>query len=108
MSGAPRRMERISSRVALSATKALTASSRCAICALSVNGAASLWARSREPAGVTVQSIASKSEPRRSPARVRVNSRLARVAGSIAMVVPTASRDGGDNGGRFPTCVRSI
>ena len=56
----------------------------------------------------TVQSIASSSDPRRSPASVRVNSRLARVAGSIAMVVPAASRDGGDSGGRFPTWVRSI
>jgi len=62
----------------------------------------------RDPAEVTVQSIASSSEPRRSPANVRVNSRLARVAGSIAMVVPAASRDGGDSGGRFPTCVRSM
>ena len=37
------------------------------------------------PAAVTVRSIASSRLPARSPARVRVSSRLARVAGSIAM-----------------------
>ncbi len=79
-----------------------------AITAASVSGAASRCASSRDPADVTVQSIASSSDPRRSPESVRVNSRLARVAGSIAIVVPAASRVGGDSGGRFPTCVRSI
>ena len=74
----------------------------------SVRGAASRCASSRDPAAVTVQSMASSSDPRRSPASVRVNSRLARVAGSIAMVVPAASRAGGDSGGRLPTWVRSI
>ena len=58
---------RMSSRAALSATKAPTASSRRAIAALSVSGAASRCASSRDPAGVTVQSMASSSEPRRSP-----------------------------------------
>ncbi len=76
--------------------------------ALSVNGAAILCASRRDPAAVTVQSMASRSEPRRSPDSVRVSSRLARVAGSIAMVVPAASRAGGDSGGRLPTCVRSM
>ena len=71
-------------------------------------GDAELGPLLRELPAVTVQSIASSNEPRRSPASVRVSSRLARVAGSIAMVVPAASRDGGDSGGRFPTCVRSI
>ena len=61
----------------------------------------------REPAAVTVRSIASSSEPRRSPASVRINSRLARVAWSIAMLAPALSRNGGDSGGRFPICVRS-
>jgi hypothetical protein len=39
---------------------------------------------------------------------VRVSSRLARVAGSIAMVVPAASWAGGDSGGRLPTWERSL
>ena len=108
MSGAARSVVLTSSRAALSATKAAIASSRRAIPALSVSGAARRCANSREPAAVTVQSIASSSDPRRSPDSVRVSSRLARVAGSIAIVVPAASRDGGDSGGRFPTWVRSI
>ena len=107
MSGAPRRIDLISSRAALSLAKALTASSRRAICVASVSGAASRCASSREPADVTVQSIASSSEPRRSPASVRVSSRLARVAGSIAIVLPVASRAGGASGRRLPTWVRS-
>ena len=52
------------------------------------------WPSSREPAAVTVSSIADSSEPRRSPDSVRVNSRLARVAWSIDIVVPAASREG--------------
>ena len=38
---------------------------------------------------------------------VRISSRLARVAWSIAMVAPALSRIGGDSGGRLPICVRS-
>ncbi|MGY4367117.1 hypothetical protein ACVW1A_003182 [Bradyrhizobium sp. LB1.3] len=97
----------MSSRATESATKLPTASSRRAIAAASVSGAASRCANSRDPAEVTVQSIASSSEPRRSPASVRVSSRLARVAGSIAIVAPEASRAGGDSGGCLPTWVRS-
>ena len=44
---------------------------------------------------VTVRSIASLSEPRRSPVSVRISSRLARVAASIERVVAAASRLGG-------------
>ena len=73
----------------------------------SVSGAASRCASSREPAAVTVRSIAASSEPRRSPDSVRISSRLARVAWSIASVAPCASRSGGDSGGRLPSCVRS-
>ena len=108
MSGAPRKVLRKSSRNPLSATNIATASSRRAICATSVNGAASRCDNSRDPADVTVQSIASSSEPLRSPESVRVSSRLARVAGSIAIVALEASCDGGDNGGRCPSCVRSM
>ena len=43
----------------------------------SVSGAASRCASSREPADVTVRSIEASSEPRRSPASVRVSSRFA-------------------------------
>ena len=78
-----------------------------AIAAGSVSGADSRCASRREPAEVTVRSIASSSEPRRSPASVRISSRLPRVAWSIAMVAPALSRNGGDSGGRLPICVRS-
>ena len=73
----------------------------------SVSGAASRCASSREPADVTVRSIAASSEPRRSPPSVRISSRFARVAWSIDSVAPCASRTGGDSGGRLPSCVRS-
>jgi hypothetical protein len=46
-------------------------------------------------------------EPRRSPDKVRISSRLARVAASIINIVPAASRVGGESGGRAPSCVRS-
>ena len=84
-----------------------TASSRRAIAFGSVSGADSRCAKRREPAEVTVRSIASSSEPRRSPESVRISSRLPRVAWSIAMVAEAASRNGGDSGGRLPICVRS-
>ena len=84
-----------------------TASRRLPIAAGSVSGAASRWLKSRAPATVTVRSIASQSEPRRSPESVRISSRLARVAASMESVVAAASRVGGDSGGRCPSCVRS-
>ena len=102
-SGAALSCSRRSARAALSSTKAATASSRCAISAGSVSGAASRCANSREPAAVTVRSIAARSEPRRSPVSVRMSSRLPRVAWSIASVAPAASRTGGDSGGRLPS-----
>jgi len=43
--------------------------------------------------------MAASSEPRRSPPSVRMSSRLARVAWSMASVAPAASRTGGDSGG---------
>jgi hypothetical protein len=104
---APQRARRSVAHGALSPTNAATASSRRAISAGSVSGAASRCASSRAPAAVTVRSMASSSEPRRSPPSVRVSSRLARVAWSIASVAPAASRAGGDSGGRLPSCVRS-
>ena len=65
---------------AASSTKRATASSRRAIAAGSVSGADSRCASSREPAEVTVRSMASSNEPRRSPDSVRISSRLPRVA----------------------------
>ena len=59
-----------------SVASAATASSRCAISAGSVSGAASRCANKREPAAVTVRSIAARSEPRRSPPSVRMSSRF--------------------------------
>ncbi len=106
-SGAAASRERVSARVAASSAKAATASSRRAIAAGSVSGADSRCASRREPAAVTVRSMLSSSEPRRSPDSVRISSRLARVAWSIAMVAEAASRNGGDSGGRWPSCVRS-
>ncbi len=73
----------------------------------SVSGAASRCASRREPAALTLRSIAATSEPRRSPVSVRMSSRLARVAASIASVAPCCSRIGGDSGGRLPSWVRS-
>ena len=77
------RRSRLSRRARDRRRSAPTASSRRAIAAGSVSGAASRCASSREPAAVTVRSIAASSEPRRSPDSVRISSRLARVAGSI-------------------------
>src|SRR5262249_22608396 len=85
---------------AASLTKNSTASCRAPIAAGSVRGAARRCARSREPAAVTVRSMAASNEPRRSPASVRTSSRLLRVAWSIASVAPCASRTGGASGGR--------
>ncbi len=51
----------------------------------SVSGADNRCASRREPAEVTVRSIESSNEPRRSPASVRISSRLPRVAWSMAM-----------------------
>ena len=48
-----------------------------------------------------MRSIASSSDPRRSPDSVRISSRLPRVAWSIAIVAPALSRNGGERGGRF-------
>ena len=59
------------------------------------------------PAPVTVRSIAPIRLPRRSPERVAVSSRLARVAASISMASPAASRTGGLSAGRAPICVFS-
>ena len=73
----------------------------------SVSGADNRCASRREPAEVTVWSIESSNEPRRSPESVRISSRLPRVAWSIAMDAPALSRNGGDSGGRLPICVRS-
>ena len=51
----------------------------------SVKGAARREANSRAPAAVTVRSIAASRLPPRPPDSVSVNSRLRRVAESIAM-----------------------
>jgi hypothetical protein len=66
MSGAAQRGPDIVARGAVG-DKGAIASSRRAIAALSVSGAARRCASSRDPAAVTVQSIASSSDPRRSP-----------------------------------------
>ena len=53
-----------------------------------VRGPASRSARRRAPPGVTVQSMVASRLPARSPDRVRVSSRLARVAASMASAEP--------------------
>jgi hypothetical protein len=58
----------------------------------SVNGPARRSASRRLPPGVSVRSMVASRLPARSPARVRVNSRLARVAASISMVALCPSR----------------
>ena len=63
-----------------------------AIAATSVSGPASRSAKSRAPPGVTVRSMAASRLPARSPERVRVSSRLARVAASMASVAPAVPR----------------
>ena len=67
-------------------------SSRASIAAGSVSGAASQSARRRAPPALTVRSMAASSEPCRSPASLRVSSRLRRVAASISMTAPEARR----------------
>src|SRR6266851_72852 len=81
-----------SDRIPDAATSAATESRRSPIAAGAVNGAARRCANSREPAAVTVRSMADKSEPRRSPLEVRTSSRLARVAASMSSVAPPDSR----------------
>ena len=110
---APGRARRCSScadlagAAAASATNASTASSRRAIASGSVSGAASRCASSREPAAVTVRSIAASSEPRRSPRERAHQFEI----GARRLVDrkrrARASRTGGDSGGRLPSCVRS-
>jgi hypothetical protein len=73
-----------------------TASSLAPIASGSVSGDISRSASRRAPPPVTVRSIARNSEPSRPPDRVRNNSRLARVAGSMNSVVPDCSRSGRD------------
>ena len=53
--------------------------------ATSVSGAASRAASSRAPAAVTVRSMVASRLPPRLPDKVSVNSRLRRVAASMAM-----------------------
>ena len=61
----------------------------------SVSGAARWSASSRAPAAVTVRSIVARRLPLRSPASVAASSRLRRVAASICMTEPGATRRGG-------------
>ena len=59
----------------------------------------------RDPAAVTARSITARRLPRRSPARVRLSSRLARVAGSMSRTDEATSRRGGRRCGTFPAWV---
>jgi hypothetical protein len=72
-----------------------------------VRGPASRSASSRAPPGVTVQSMVASRLPARSPESVRVSSRLARVAASMASAAPAMSRAGGLRAGRLPIWVFS-
>ena len=72
----------------------------------SVSGLASRSASSRAPAGVTVRSMVASSDPSRAPLKVRVSSRLARVAASISRLAPRARRVGGESAGRASNWVR--
>ena len=62
---------------------------------------------SRAPPAVTVRSMAASSEPSRPPDSACVSSRLRRVAASICMAPPAASRSGGRISGIRPFCVSS-
>ena len=62
------------------------------IAAGSVNGAARWSASRRAPAAVAVRSIVASKLPLRSPASVVVSSRLRRVAASICISEPGATR----------------
>lgn len=105
--GAARSRLRSRSRSATSSCSAATLSCRARIAAGSVSGPARRSASNRPPPGVNVRSMVARRLPARSPDRVRVSSRLARVAASIASPEPSAARTGGDSGGREPSCVRS-
>ena len=60
-----------------------------------LKGAASRSARRRLPGAVTVLSIAASKDPSRAPDKVRVSSRLARVAASMSIRASRESRPAG-------------
>ena len=63
-------------------TNSPTADCLCPMIARSVDGSASQDARSREPAGVLVRSMVSRSEPSREPLEVANNSKFREEAAS--------------------------
>ncbi len=73
----------------------------------SSKGRASRAASRREPAAVTQRSMLPSSEPSRPPDSVFSISRLARVAGSMAMTSASPARFGGDRAGSLPAWVIS-
>ena len=82
-----------------------TASSRRLISSTSADGETSRFISSRAPAAVTVRSMAENTVG--APSFLgRTSSRLARVAASMSMSAPGASRFGARMAGRSPICVR--
>ncbi len=83
------------------------ASRRSSMAAGDSRGRARRDASIRAPGAVTVRSITDSSEPSRPPFRVRSISRLARVAGSMAMTSASPARRGGRSAGSLPAWVVS-
>ncbi len=106
-SGAARSAARVSARVSARSTNHATMSWRAAIAAGSVSGATNQPVRVRAPAPVAVRSIVASRLPLRSPARVRVSSRLRAVAASISMTAPARRWVSRLKCGKRPFWVRS-
>ena len=107
MSGAACNRSRRARRWSACSTSQATAAWRLAIASGSVSGEDEPAGQFAPPGAVTVRSTAAVRLPRRSPDRVVTSSRLARVAGSIAITAPRVSRAGGLSGGFSPIWVRS-
>ena len=84
-----------------------TQSSRACTSARTRLGPASRRSSRRPPPAVTVRSIVASSDPARRPSSAWVSSRLRRVAASICIADPWASRTGGRRSGSRPRCVIS-
>ena len=106
-SGTRRRASRRDFAVGRSATMASTAARRSLIVVMSRDGLERRRSSRRAPPGVTVRSMAAKSDPARPPDSAWVSSRLRRVAASICTVRSEASRSGLRSSGSLPFCVMS-
>ena len=107
MSGAWRRLVRSQSRVRSSLARKATQSRRALMARASASGDAMRPASSREPAPVTVRSMAPSRLLVRSPDAVRTSSRLDLVAASMTRIAPAPVIFGGRTTGVRPIWVRS-